>query len=121
MGTTVNGLPFPEPTDQVSAGADAIRALAENVRVWTGTYTVPSGSANPGTVTVTLPVGFFTLEPRIILSARNPYASAGVYTASASSMTVYAMWRSGTGAIASTLGQAVHINYALFQIGDVAP
>lgn len=28
MGTTANGLPYPEPTDPVAAGADAIKALA---------------------------------------------------------------------------------------------
>jgi len=31
MGTTVHGLPYPEPTDPVAAGAAAIRSLAEAV------------------------------------------------------------------------------------------
>lgn len=40
MGTTPGGLPYPEPTDPVAAGADAIKALAqavepERVPVWT--------------------------------------------------------------------------------------
>ena len=31
MGVTAGGLPYPEPTDPVAAGADAIRALAEAI------------------------------------------------------------------------------------------
>jgi hypothetical protein len=31
MGTTIHGLPYPEPTDPVAAGAAAIRSLAESI------------------------------------------------------------------------------------------
>ena len=31
MGTTSNGFPYPEPTDPIAAGADAIKALAQAV------------------------------------------------------------------------------------------
>ena len=36
MGTTATGLPYPEPTDPIAGGADAIRALAEaiDLRQW---------------------------------------------------------------------------------------
>ena len=33
-GTTPNGLPYPDPTDPVTAGADDIRRLAESVNGW---------------------------------------------------------------------------------------
>ena len=31
MGTTAGGLPYPEPTDPIAAGADAIKALAQAI------------------------------------------------------------------------------------------
>lgn len=50
MGTTAHGLPYPEPTDPVANGADAIRALAEaidpNVLAGTLVTTATTGATN---------------------------------------------------------------------------
>ena len=46
MGTTPSGLPYPEPTDPVAEGADAIRALAEAIELKVGDrVAVVKGSA----------------------------------------------------------------------------
>lgn len=54
MGTTLTGLPYPEPTDPIAAGADAIKALAEAAGggplSWQGSY---AGGPIPLTTTPT--------------------------------------------------------------------
>jgi hypothetical protein len=73
MGTTPNGFPYPEPTDPVAQGADAIRDLATAVdtslrRSAAGTAVLPLGTAQAvGTVAVTLPAGRFTAPPSVVL------------------------------------------------------
>lgn len=117
MGTTANGLRYPEPSDPIAAGAAAIQALAEDLRIYANATTYPAGSSNPGTVTVTFPVGLFTAPPRVITSARNPYASSGLASISATSASLYGMWRSASGAVTSPTGSNFEIDYSVFQIG----
>lgn len=56
MGTTTHGLPYPEPTDPVAAGAAAIRSLAESIDTpcggkWRRVTAMSVGSG--GTITFT--------------------------------------------------------------------
>lgn len=74
MGKTTNGLPYPEPTDQVSAGADAIRALAETLRFWTFPHTWASMTSTMASVDITYPTGLFTATPVAIASSGHSYA-----------------------------------------------
>lgn len=48
MGITANGLPYPNPSDPVSGGADAIRALAEALDVVGGDTGWVNISVAPG-------------------------------------------------------------------------
>jgi hypothetical protein len=71
MGTTPKGFPYPEDTDLVSQGAQAIKALAlaidTNVgRVAGGTANVNIAAANTAaSVAVTFPAGRFTAAPNV--------------------------------------------------------
>jgi|SRR5262245_12532347 len=58
MGTTAGGLPYPEPTDPIAQGADAIKNLATKTeaRYLSGFANVTS-AAN-GVCTVTFPAAF---------------------------------------------------------------
>jgi len=70
MGTTPGGLPYPEPTDPIAQGADAIKNLATAIdnRIQTGTLTV-STSGSP----ITFSPAFATV-PVVIA---NPAAAIG--------------------------------------------
>lgn len=59
MGTTAGGLPYPEPTDPVAAGADAIKALAVAVD---GKYTALDPAIKQG-------YGFITGTSAVAVSA----------------------------------------------------
>lgn len=80
MGTTIHGLPYPEPTDQVSAGADAIRALAENIRIWSYTHTFASLTTSNVSIDVSYPAGLFTAAPAGVVSTGHSYAITNVAT-----------------------------------------
>ena len=95
LGTTPTaGLPYPEPTDPVALGADAIKSLATalDLRVpikglaW-GLATLTGITAgNLVTMAVTFPAGRFTLAPNVqlTLSASN---SHGCYPPAATGVT----------------------------------
>jgi hypothetical protein len=46
MGVTANGLPYPENTDPVTGGDDAIKALAQALDLWLPKLLVPSAAFN---------------------------------------------------------------------------
>lgn len=78
MGTTPKGYPYPEGTDPVVDGDDAIQALAEAIdtkqphaqAVGTAEFTgVRPGNAK--SIAVTFPAGLFTA---------NPYVTLGIYS-----------------------------------------
>lgn len=97
MGTTPSGLPYPEPTDPVAAGAAAIESLAEAVDTLVGTFgtiragTVPGGNVTPGGVlagaaTISLPAGHHMLSYIVLMSSPAAISAdiklfvAGVYS-----------------------------------------
>lgn len=70
MGTTPGGLPYPEGTDRVMDGDDAIRALAEKLGATAaGQATVVLNNAPSGSVAVTFPAGRFTSPPVVNATA----------------------------------------------------
>ena len=121
MGTTPKGFPYPEPTDPVAAGADAIKALAQAIdthvgRVASGAVTVTGDgtSVNPGAA-VTFPAGRFTANPRVIAEVvgGSNVNLAGVSTGiTTTGCTVFAFLRAG-GAIAN--GTNVTVNWIAVQ------
>lgn len=77
MGT-IRGLPYPEPTDPISGGAGAIKALAEAVDKRSAVSaeavsTVKITSAWAATVTVPWPAGRFTINPITVASTIATY------------------------------------------------
>jgi hypothetical protein len=73
---TSTGLPYPLPTDPVSAGAEDIRKLtaALDIRIQTGTTNVPFvTTGTPASVAVTFPTTFAT-APVIMLTVRGAAA-----------------------------------------------
>jgi len=76
MGTTPNGLPYPEPTDPVAQGAAAIKALAEAVDPRVGARAIATGQATLTSITpntlatlaVSFPAGRFTAAPLVFVS-----------------------------------------------------
>jgi hypothetical protein len=79
---TALGYPYPLGTDRVADGDDAIRSLAEAVDDHAGVFasgivTVVNVTPNtPTTATVTFPVGRFTAQPVICLTANGGSTSA---------------------------------------------
>lgn len=70
MGTTDNGLPFPEDFAFVTDGAAAIQALAEAIRVLAGTVTVPINNSAAGQAIIPFPAGYFTAAPIVTLTVQ---------------------------------------------------
>jgi hypothetical protein len=62
MGTTARGLPYPEATDFLAQGDDAIKALAQAVDALTKAGVTSSGTLAAGVVTA-VPVTFATAFP----------------------------------------------------------
>lgn len=101
MGSTKNGYPYPEGTDLVMDGDDAIKALAEAVDTKLA-FGMTAGSGNVASVasqdtksaTVTLPTGLFTVSPRVVAMATTTSPSTRSVSAltggSTSSFSVYA-------------------------------
>lgn len=70
MGTTPQGLPYPEPTDPIADGATAIKNLAAAVnQPVSGRVTIVITSAVAASITVTFPAGYFTAPPRVMATA----------------------------------------------------
>lgn len=63
MGTTSGGLPYPDPTDPVAEGADAIRALAEKLDI-AGTYVPALTNITLGNGTLT---GKYWITARMLM------------------------------------------------------
>lgn len=95
MGTTTAGYPYPEGTDKVIDGDNAIQALAEALDGpvgAAGSVAVLAPAAGVGSATVTFPAGLFTTTPRVVVSAvtsRPDNRSAGMGSLSAASCTIY--------------------------------
>jgi hypothetical protein len=72
MGTTAKGYPYPEDSDPVAQGAQAIKALATKIDSNAGVSASGSVSLNAAaqtvaTVAVTFPVGRFTAPPSVVV------------------------------------------------------
>lgn len=74
----IAGLPYPEPTDPISGGAGAIKALAEAVNTRAGrsaekVATIVLKNTWAGTVTVPWPAGTFVVNPVAVVSTIATY------------------------------------------------
>jgi len=87
MGTTAKGLPYPEPTDPVAAGAGAIRALAEAVDVLSPRFLAAAiagtqqGLGGLATLTATT-INFTLATPRHVLFLGQAMIEKGANTGS---------------------------------------
>lgn len=104
MGTTAKGYPYPEPTDPIAAGADAIKALAQAVndrlstRIQAGGLNIPAA----GSVVLTFPTPF-TSPPWVFATLRTTAASGRIVmvgTASNTAVTFYCQTAAGANAAA---------------------
>lgn len=97
MGTTSSGLPYPEDTDPVAQGAQAIKGLAQRQAPSAG-GTVALTAANASTVTgsVTFPAGRFTTPPAVTVCANNGGWFGFQGTATATGTTLGVAQRDGT-------------------------
>lgn len=118
MATTPGGYPYPEGTDFVVDGDDAIHALAQTIEdrgfvaLAAGGQTVPSVPASGGsrTFTVAFPAGRFTRSPvpaQLIGSYRLNFSVSAI---DAASMTIYAYNATGVEA-AAALTRWVAVQY----------
>lgn len=101
MGTTPNGLPYPEGTDLVMEGDDAIKALATALKISTGGGAVPAGSS-VRYVTMTFPAGLYATAPWLAISVTNPFMNAGIQNLTASGFTAACLWRDSAGNTSDT-------------------
>lgn len=73
MGTTTNGYPYPEDTDPVAQGAQAIKSLATltdtNLRISAaGTVSVNTAGVATAVASVVFPAGRFKNTPQVVTS-----------------------------------------------------
>jgi hypothetical protein len=119
MGVTAKGLPYPESSDPVYQGADAIKALAQKLDAMVpaamaaGANTVTYGAAaSSASVVVTFPAGRFTQPPLVAMAI---YSVTALVVASiaegtpitTTSMTVIAVHRDS----GQTLGTATAVRF----------
>lgn len=98
MGTTPAGLPYPEGTDFVMDGDDAIKALATAIRIKQGAVFVPKGTATGGvSVAVTYPAGIFSSTPLVVGCANSSSITVGVSTLSPTGFVLTALQRGAAG------------------------
>lgn len=107
MGTTNKGIPYPESTDPVAAGADAIKATAQAVnQPLTGVVTIPITGGTSGSVPITFPGGYFTAPPKVMATVNGGWGSNPAFAAAsgitANGCTIAAMYRDST-AVTMTL------------------
>lgn len=100
MGTTANGLPYPEPTDPIAAGAAAIQALAVAVDIWSFKVAFTNVTTTVQTRDVTLPVGLYSEPPHAVITASAVASDASVLVVSKDLVRVY--MRAQTATIASS-------------------
>ena len=101
MGTTARGFPYPENSDQVALGAQAIRSLAEAVDTRSGVqasgnFSITVNNAVSATTTITLPANRFTAAPNVVATANHNSWFAFMGTPSAGSFTIGVVNRAGT-------------------------
>lgn len=114
MGTTGKGYPYPEGTDLVMEGDDAIKALAETIDTKLP-FAATSGRRDMGETapgntnsrTITFPVGMFTDYPIVVTTGNTSYPqtrgkASSVTAASTTSATLWAFYDS-TGSATATL------------------
>jgi hypothetical protein len=82
MGTTASGYPYPEDTDLLAQGAQAIKALANAAepragQSAAGTAQVTINGQSIASAAVTFPVGRFTAAPNVTAAA---VGGAGAWT-----------------------------------------
>lgn len=86
---TAKGFPYPLPTDPLTNGATAIKNLATAVDTRLGVLASGTVSVNvttggtPATVTVTFPVGRFTVAPTVVAGPLSSAANSNVQAAAA--------------------------------------
>jgi len=120
-GKTTGGLPYPDPTDPVAEGADAIRSLAEAIdprtpAAWAGGQATVNVSASvTGSTTVTLPVGRFTKAPQVVGSASN-----SLYNVSISALTTASFLASVRHLNESSSTTTVYVSWSASQLSSVA-
>jgi hypothetical protein len=132
MGTTPKGYPYPEGTDLVVDGDDAIEALATAIDTKLPAA-LTSGLADLGNVTgqqtgskvVTFPVGLFTVAPTAATTGNTSFPSsrgkANSYgSATTSSMTVYGFYDAGTTATAPLVVSWIAVQAAGAVVGLAA-
>jgi hypothetical protein len=98
MGTTSSGFTYPEPSDPVADGADAIKALAQQIESMVGVFAsgggsinLPSGGANNGSEAVTFPAGRFGAVPRVVACVQGAsfwFATVSAVTTAGCTITV---------------------------------
>lgn len=108
MGTTGRGYPYPEPTEPVAQGADAIKALATAVdttglvRIAAGTVSLNITSLDTNfTVPVTFPAGRFTAAPMVVTNGASfsPITATSATAINANGFTMNGSKEAGTGTL----------------------
>jgi hypothetical protein len=94
MGSTVNGLPWPEPTAPVRDGAAAIRALAEALENRGGGRDVQAGQ----TIVTTNQFGQFRITPARTIASQFPSVMFSDGSASTSDYALFGAEYLGTNA-----------------------
>lgn len=94
MGATTNGYPYPESTDPVAQGANAIKALAQKIEsnlaaAAAGRTPISLSNASSGSATVTFPSGRFKSAPAVAATCESSSFFAAVSSVSATSMTLW--------------------------------
>lgn len=121
LGNTPNGMPFPHPSDPISDGADAIKALADAVRIVGVSVTVPANSPNPATAQVVFPPGLFTAAPLVVSSSSSSNGATGLTAVSVDGATLTLTIRGTSGALPATITAAVLIRVVALQIFNTPP
>lgn len=116
MGTTPTGLPYPEPTAPVAEGANAIKGLAQAIRIVATSVTVANGAANPATATVSFPAGLFSSPPLVVSSSSSSNGATGLTAVSTTSATLTLTVRGTSGALPATMPGAVIIRCIAVQL-----
>lgn len=105
MGTTTKGYRYPEPTDPVAQGADAIKNLALDVDARAGAAAsgtvslTPTALNAPVSAAITFPAGRFTVPPNVVTTvvSGNPHQFAsGQSGVTAAGFTLYLVQTGGT-------------------------
>lgn len=116
MGTTPNGLPYPEDTGPVRQGAADIRALAEGIRIAQGFATFPTGQGTRS-VTVAFPPGLFTEAPQVVASPTGSFVTASVPTGqvNVNGCMIQGLYRTANG-VAGTMPGGVYVRWIAVQL-----